>query len=181
LRYALPELRKTSGIVTAATSAAGDAPLFSGWGFYGVSKAAVSFMIRQLQLEEPGITAVGISPGLCDTKMIGLLLDGSRSYITSPELSPSYTSCILTDYTHLVEEGWTPEDTAKYRKFVSSVETITPTIAGNAYAQTVTKGDKSLAGLIVEYNDPRLPIADQLKRSNVAVEYTKYSNDARAD
>ena len=41
-----------------------------------MSKAAVAFLISQLHLEEKDITAVGISPGLCDTKMIESLRSG---------------------------------------------------------------------------------------------------------
>jgi hypothetical protein len=41
-----------------------------------MSKAAVGFLIQQVAFEEPEITAVGISPGLCDTKMVGGLLKG---------------------------------------------------------------------------------------------------------
>jgi NAD(P)-dependent dehydrogenase (short-subunit alcohol dehydrogenase family) len=86
LKYALPELRKTKGRVTATTSGAGYSPLFSGWGFYGMSKAAVGFLIQQLALEERenGIVAVGISPGLCDTKMVAGLKDGTRQYHPRP-------------------------------------------------------------------------------------------------
>ena len=76
LRYAVPELRKTKGSIVAATSGAGAGALFSGWGFYGMSKAAVAFLISQLHLEEKDITTVGISPGLCDTKMIESLRSG---------------------------------------------------------------------------------------------------------
>jgi len=78
LKYALPELRKTKGRVTATTSGAGYAPLFSGWGFYGMSKASVGYLVKQLNLEEPDVTVVGVSPGLCDTKMVKGLLTGER-------------------------------------------------------------------------------------------------------
>jgi NAD(P)-dependent dehydrogenase (short-subunit alcohol dehydrogenase family) len=78
LRFALPELRKTKGRIVYATSGAGHDALFRGWGFYGMSKAAVEFEIKQLKLEEPNVTSIGISPGLCDTKMVGSLIAGKR-------------------------------------------------------------------------------------------------------
>lgn len=83
LKYAIPELRKTSGRITAATSGAGQAPLFSGWGFYGMSKASVAYLIKQIALEEAKITALGVSPGLCDTKMVSGLTTGTREYLLS--------------------------------------------------------------------------------------------------
>ena len=78
LRYALSELRKSNGRIVYATSGAGHGALFSGWGFYGMSKAAVEFEIKQLHLEEPGITSLGVSPGLCDTPMVASLKAGRR-------------------------------------------------------------------------------------------------------
>lgn len=45
-----------------------------------MSKASVAFLIKQIALEEPEVTAVGISPGLCDTKMVAGLLTGAREY-----------------------------------------------------------------------------------------------------
>lgn len=91
LKYALPELRKSKGRIIAATSGAGQAPLFVGWGFYGMSKAAISFMVKQLSLEEPEVTVIGISPGLCDTKMVGGLLNGScKSLLSQYTNSPQY-------------------------------------------------------------------------------------------
>lgn len=64
-----------------ATSGAGHGALFSGWGFYGMSKAAVEYEVKQLHLEEPLVTSIGISPGLCDTKMVQTLNTGRRKLI----------------------------------------------------------------------------------------------------
>ena len=157
-----------------------------------MSKAAVGFLIKQLHLEEPDIIAVGISPGLCDTKMVHGLINGGREFHVSSlslfcwsgysrlELLPaerqrrSYyvdTNGIFTD------EGWGPADMEKYEKFVAQVEMITPAVAGNAYAQTVTKCDANISGLVLDYDDPRLPIAEHLKRDNVnqPIDYRKHS------
>ncbi|EXJ92914.1 hypothetical protein A1O3_01470 [Capronia epimyces CBS 606.96] len=155
LKYALPELRKTKGRITSTTSAAGAEALFKRWGFYGVSKAAVGFLVKQVALEERenGVTAIGISPGLCDTQMVAGLLKGNQ-------------------------DGWGEKEAAKYHDFVSKIELTSPTVAGNAYAQAVTKADPGLSGLLVEYDDPRLPIAEHLKRKSAAVDYTKASAEA---
>ncbi|KAH7019578.1 hypothetical protein EDB80DRAFT_561303 [Ilyonectria destructans] len=155
LHYTIPELRKTKGRVVAATSGAGADALFSGWGFYGMSKAAVVFMIKQLHLEEPDISAVGISPGLCDTKMIENLRAGKY-------------------------EGWTANDIRHYEDFVSKIDMITPEVAGNAYAQVLIRGDREISGLIVDYDDPRLPIKEHLKRKNKegSRSYAQYSAQA---
>jgi hypothetical protein len=59
---------------------------------------------------------------------------------------------------------------------MSGLDLITPTTAGNVYAQTITKGDASLSGLVVDYDDPRLPIAEELKRKVAAkYDYTKHT------
>jgi NAD(P)-dependent dehydrogenase (short-subunit alcohol dehydrogenase family) len=68
-----------------ATSGAGHGALFRGWGFYGMSKAAVEFEIKQLEFEEPEVTSIGVSPGLCDTKMADSLRAGGRKLIHSPQ------------------------------------------------------------------------------------------------
>jgi hypothetical protein len=53
---------------------------------------------------------------------------------------------------------------------------ITPATAGNAYAQSVTSADRSLSGLVVDYDDPRLPIPEHAKRkTDKAVDYTVHS------
>lgn len=82
-KAALPHLRKTRGRIVCATSGAGHGALFAGWGFYGTTKAAVAFCISQLRLEEPEVTSIGVSPGLCDTNMIRGLIEGqSKPFIS---------------------------------------------------------------------------------------------------
>jgi NAD(P)-dependent dehydrogenase (short-subunit alcohol dehydrogenase family) len=77
LRHAIPRLREAEGKVVFTTSAAGEKALFAGWGFYGLSKAAVAFEVKQLHIEEPSLTVLGLSPGLCDTKMVRGLMEGA--------------------------------------------------------------------------------------------------------
>ena len=78
------------------------------------------------------------------------------------------------------DEGWGPEQVAKYKKFVDAVEMITPAVAGAAYAHAVVNADASLSGSDVEYNDPRLPIPDHLKMKDLAIDYTKHSANANS-
>ncbi|KAM5353700.1 hypothetical protein ACJ41O_000350 [Fusarium nematophilum] len=157
LHYAIPELRKTKGTVVAATSGAGAAPLFAGWGFYGMSKAAIAFIIMQLGLEEREVTAVGISPGLCDTKMIADLRSGKQ-------------------------EGWTAKDIQDYEDFVSKIPLVTPQVAAHSYAQVLIHKSPALSGLVLDYDDPRLPIEDRFKRklSEGAVNYTEFSSQTNS-
>lgn len=77
-----------------------------------------------------------------------------------------------------IEEGQTKEDTEIYRTFVKNVEMITPAVAGNAFARTVTAASYDLGGHSVDYNDYRLPIADELKAESdgSSVDYTKYTS-----
>lgn len=77
MRHALPHLRSSHGKVVFTTSGAGKQAFFAGWGFYGVSKAAVAFEVKQLHIEEPSLTVLGLSPGLCDTKMVQGLMEGA--------------------------------------------------------------------------------------------------------
>ncbi|KIX96485.1 uncharacterized protein Z520_07751 [Fonsecaea multimorphosa CBS 102226] len=138
-RAAIPEVRKTKGRIVLATSGAGHGALFSGWGFYSMSKTAVAFSVSQLKLEEPSIITVGVSPGLCDTKMVRDLMKGQHV-------------------------GQTAEDVAHYNSFVAKIPMITPRVAGNAFARTVVSADSSLSGEVVDYDDHRLPLDEAAKR-----------------
>lgn len=57
---------------------------------------------------------------------------------------------------------------------------ITPAVAGASYAHAVVKGDATLSGCDMEYNDPRLPITDNLKRTDGPIDYSKHSAKANA-
>jgi hypothetical protein len=78
------------------------------------------------------------------------------------------------------EDGQTKEDVDKYNEFVGQLVMITPAVAGNAYARTVTAGSSDLSGLTVDYDDHRLPIADELKakNGNGAVNYTAFTKSS---
>jgi len=71
----------------------------------------------------------------------------------------------------------------KYEAFVSQIELITPAHAGHVFALTVTKADPSISGLVVDYDDPRLPIEEHLKRKDgkETIDYTQHSVDTKSD
>lgn len=78
------------------------------------------------------------------------------------------------------DEGWTANDIRHYEDFVSKIDMITPEVAGNAYAQVLIRGGREISGLIVDYDDPRLPIEEHLKRKNKegSRSYAQYSAQA---
>ena len=57
---------------------------------------------------------------------------------------------------------------------------VTPHIAGNSYASFLLDPVKALSGLVVDYDDHRLPIDEGLKRKGVQenIDYTKFSAQA---
>ncbi len=43
--------------------------MYSAWGAYSASKAAINALARQIATEEPGITTIAVRPGVVDTDM----------------------------------------------------------------------------------------------------------------
>ena len=80
-RAALPLLRQTSGRIVNVSSGAATTAL-AGAGAYCVSKAALNHFTRILAVEEPGVTAVAVRPGVVDTPMQTLLRN------TAPSVMP---------------------------------------------------------------------------------------------
>jgi NAD(P)-dependent dehydrogenase (short-subunit alcohol dehydrogenase family) len=70
LSAAIPELRKSQGNVIFTSSDAGEKPTFAAWGAYGATKAAVSYIVKVLALEEPQITPVAVYPGVVNTPLV---------------------------------------------------------------------------------------------------------------
>ena len=68
IKPALPYLRQTHGriILTSSGAATG---VYSTWGAYGSSKAALNHLAATLAVEEPDITSISIRPGVVDTEM----------------------------------------------------------------------------------------------------------------
>ncbi|ORX67283.1 NAD(P)-binding protein [Linderina pennispora] len=77
IQKSLPHLRQTEGRVINLTSIASKVP-FLNMSSYGASKAALNHVNELLGLEEPRITAVVIDPGIADTDMLDLVIDGAE-------------------------------------------------------------------------------------------------------
>jgi NAD(P)-dependent dehydrogenase (short-subunit alcohol dehydrogenase family) len=67
-RLALPHLRERHGRVVNLTSGSTEAAI-AGWGAYSSAKAALNQLTRVLAAEEPGLTVLGLRPGIVDTEM----------------------------------------------------------------------------------------------------------------
>ncbi len=70
LRAALPELRRSQGVVVNISSGAAHRPL-EGWGAYCAAKAGAAMLTQQAALETDGsgVRVYGFSPGTADTRM----------------------------------------------------------------------------------------------------------------
>jgi hypothetical protein len=66
----------------------------------------------------------------------------------------------------LIDEGWSKADADSYKKFLSGITMTSPAEAANSYAQSVLKADRSIGGLIMEFNDPRLPVTPKTEGAN---------------
>lgn len=52
---------------------------------------------------------------------------------------------------------------------------ITPEVAGTAYAGALAHSSPELSGVILDYDDPRLPIPDEFKANREGnTEYTQF-------
>lgn len=67
-KAALPALRKTQGCII-LTSSGASTGVYSSWGAYGASKAAMNHFAKQLACEEPDVTSISVKPGVVDTNM----------------------------------------------------------------------------------------------------------------
>lgn len=78
--------------------------------------------------------------------------------------------------------GWTQEDIDHYESFVSKIPLITAKIAATSYAELLLHPNPALSGLVVDYDDHRLPIDDSLKRLGATsnLDYTQFSTQASA-
>ncbi|KAF3901911.1 hypothetical protein ABW21_db0205224 [Orbilia brochopaga] len=68
VRACLDELKKVNGRVVMVSSGAATG-IYTGWGAYGSSKAAMNHFNGTLAREEPEITTVAVRPGVVDTDM----------------------------------------------------------------------------------------------------------------
>jgi len=65
----LPFLKQSASPRIISLSSGGAQKPMVGWSAYTTSKAAVNMLIRNVALEEPGITSVAVSPGPVETSM----------------------------------------------------------------------------------------------------------------
>jgi NAD(P)-dependent dehydrogenase (short-subunit alcohol dehydrogenase family) len=64
----IPHLRASKGRIVFVSSGAATGA-YTAWGAYGSSKAALNSLAKHVDVEEPDITAVAVSPGRVDTDM----------------------------------------------------------------------------------------------------------------
>lgn len=84
IQAAIPHLRATAGrVVNVSSGAATGATV--GWASYCASKAALNHMTRVLALEEPGITAVAVRPGMVDTEMQAVIRNEGTAGMTEAD------------------------------------------------------------------------------------------------
>ena len=81
IQAAIPHLRATAGRVVNVSSGASTGAMV-GWASYCASKAALNHMTRVLALEEPGITAVAVRPGIVDTEMQAVIRNEGMAGMT---------------------------------------------------------------------------------------------------
>ena len=119
-------------------------------------KAAVAFEAKQLAIEEPLLTSIGISPGFCDTKMVAGLFDGTCKLLSHLQ-SPYLNSCVLLIIS-VVDEGWTKDDALAYHRDFGKFPMVSPKIVGRAYAYAVTRAPHECTGLDLEYSASELGV-----------------------
>ena len=105
----------------------------------------------------------------------------TRDLMSGHRTSTLLSHRTLIEANVIADMGQLPEDVAKYNEFVRQVPMITPTVAGNAFARTVTSVDASLCGTVLDYDDPRLPLDETAKRVGSAestghIDYTKFTS-----
>jgi NAD(P)-dependent dehydrogenase (short-subunit alcohol dehydrogenase family) len=96
---------------------------YQGWGAYCITKAAINGLVRQLQVEEPDIMSVAISPGRVDTDMQKVIRDKGRP-----------------------GEIMTKEDYASFKSAYTEGSLIKPEVPAFVMAKVVTVGRKELSG-----------------------------------
>lgn len=69
--------------------------------------------------------------------------------------------------TYITGEGFDEEHVKTYKTFTAKVEMITPSVAAMAFVSTVLRAGQELSGVVLDYNDPRLPTPHHIKRKTV--------------
>jgi NAD(P)-dependent dehydrogenase (short-subunit alcohol dehydrogenase family) len=94
--------------------------VYSTWGAYGSSKAALNHLAATLGVEEPDITSIAIRPGVVDTDM-QVEVRGHGSVMDS-------------------------KDTEKFKSLHESGKLLKPEQPGNVMARLVLGAEKGLTG-----------------------------------
>jgi NAD(P)-dependent dehydrogenase (short-subunit alcohol dehydrogenase family) len=86
IQAAIPELRKTAGrVINISSGAAANA--VEGWSAYCSAKAGLTHLTRVLALEEPGITAISVRPGVVDTAMQARIRSEGPDHMSQEKVS----------------------------------------------------------------------------------------------
>ncbi|KAG9199507.1 hypothetical protein G6514_008470 [Epicoccum nigrum] len=130
IQAALPELRKTKGriVITSSGAASG---AYQGWGAYGSGKAVLNHVAATLGVEEPDVTTVSIRPGVVDTEM-------QRAIREEHNLAMSST------------------DQEKFHGLHKEGKLVRPEQPGGVIASLAVRGDKSLSGKFLSWDDESL-------------------------
>ena len=119
IKPALPHLRKANGriILTSSGAATG---VYSTWGAYGSSKAALNHLAMTLAVEEPNVTTVSIRPGVVNTDM-QVEVRGHNSIMDA-------------------------KDAQKFKSLYDEGKLLKPDQPGNVMARLAIEGEKGLSG-----------------------------------
>lgn len=141
-RFALPHLRQTNGRIVNITSGS-SFEVVGGWGAYSTAKAAINQLTKILAGEEPGITTLGLLPGIVDTdtqatireKGRGRMAESNYQWLKNlyeqgqllPPEKPGKAAACLALY---APQAWSGEilmwDDKRVRKLLDGVDPLTP-------------------------------------------------------
>ncbi|MDN6065022.1 MAG: SDR family NAD(P)-dependent oxidoreductase [Lactococcus lactis] len=131
-KYAIPELRKTSGNFISVSSGA-SVGATSGWGCYGASKAALNHLMLTIAEAEQDIKTVSIAPGVVDTPMQG-------------EIREKHSKSMK------------PESHKRFTDLFKDNKLLPPEVPAKVYVNLALKNDwdSSMNGKYFRYNDESL-------------------------
>lgn len=130
IQAALPELRKTKGriVITSSGAASG---AYQGWGAYGSGKAVLNHVAATLGVEEPDVTTISIRPGVVDTEMQRAIREEHNVAMSS-------------------------SDQEKFHGLHREGKLVRPEQPGGVIAGLAVRGEKSLSGKFLSWDDESL-------------------------
>jgi NAD(P)-dependent dehydrogenase (short-subunit alcohol dehydrogenase family) len=129
-RAAVPELRKTKGVLIFVSSGAA-VSAYTGWGPYGGSKAAINHLALTLGKEEKDVVSLAIRPGVVDTDM-------------------------QRDIREKHSGGMDAGDSKKFAELKSSGGLLKPEQPGHVMAKLVLNAPRELSGQFLQWNADEL-------------------------